>query len=79
MGKRSSAETLRLRAEKRAAHLEARRRDLRERYPNISHQAWSNLSDGLGGDGGKALRDWLATIHNLTLKCQAPIKKRIKK
>ena len=66
MGKRSTAEALRLRAEKEAAHLEARRRDLRERYPDIPPQAWSNLGIGLGGVGGKALRGWLVSVIRLS-------------
>jgi hypothetical protein len=65
MGKRSTAETLRLRAEKEAARLEARRRELRERYPDIPGQTWSNLGGGLGGVGAKALRGWLRTLATL--------------
>lgn len=65
MGKRSTAEALRLRAEREAARLEARRRELRERYPDIPAQAWSNLGGGLGGVGGKALRGWIESIKAL--------------
>lgn len=65
MGKRTSAENLRLQTEKQAARLEARRRDLRERYPDIPAQAWSNLGAGLSGDGGKALRKWLRSVEQL--------------
>jgi hypothetical protein len=65
MGKRTTSEKLRLQAERKAARLEARRRALRERYPDIPAQAWSNLGDGigLGGVGGKALREWLGSIN----------------
>lgn len=65
MGKRSTAEVLRLRAERQTARLEARRRDLRERYPDIPAQAWSNLGAGLSGVGGKALRGWIESINAL--------------
>lgn len=68
MGKRSTAEALHLRAERKAARLEARRRELRERFPEIPAQAWSNLGAGLGGVGGKALRGWLRTLENLARK-----------
>lgn len=71
MARRSTAENLRLRAEKQAARLESRRRDLRERYPHIPGQAWSNMGAGLGGDGGKALRGWLTSIQILA---NTPIK-----
>lgn len=69
MGKRSTAERIRVSEERRAAKVEVRRRELRERYPDIAPQAWSNLGDGLGGVGGKGLREWLTTIYILTLKC----------
>lgn len=65
MVRRSTAEALRLRAEREAARLEARRRELRERYPDIPAQAWSNLGAGLGGAGGKALGGWLRTVESL--------------
>lgn len=62
MGKRSTAERIRITEERRAAKIEARRRMLWERYPEISPQAWSNLGDGLGGVGGKGLREWLRSL-----------------
>lgn len=73
MAQRSAAENLRRLAQKKAARLEARRRDLRERYPNIPHQTWCNLGDGigLGGVGGKALREWLRSLGELISCCHA--------
>lgn len=65
MAKRTTAENLRLQAEKKAAHLELRRRDLRERYPEIAPQAWSNIGTGLGGVGGKAIREWISSLDKL--------------
>lgn len=73
MGKRSTGEKLRLQAEKQAANLEARRRRLREHYPEIAPQAWSNLGDGLGGNGGRALTEWLRTVAQL-VRIKTPCK-----
>lgn len=72
MGKRSTAEALHLRAERQTARLEARRRELRERYPDIPGQAWSNMGAGLGGVGGKALREWLVSLMRLSEAATKP-------
>lgn len=52
--------------------LAARRRELAERYPDISGQAWSNLGpEGYGsmsGAGARALREWLASVSTLLTK-----------
>lgn len=65
MEKRSTSERLRISEELRAAKVEVRRRMLRERYPEIAPQAWSNLGDGLGGDGGRGLKVWMASVSTL--------------
>lgn len=65
MVQRTARERLQLQAEKRAARLEVRRRDLRERYPDIPPQVWGNMGKGLGGVGGKALREWLCSLGML--------------
>lgn len=72
MPKRSTADHLRLSAERRAAAVEVRRRELRRRYPDVAPQAFNNLGDGLGGDGGKALSEWLSALKNLTLTYSSP-------
>lgn len=76
MGKQSTLERLQLSAERRAAAIEIRRRDLRRRWPDVSPSAFNNLGDGLGGDGGRALREWLDTISKAVLICNKPIKSR---
>lgn len=59
------AETLDRRVQRAAAAAEARRRDLRERYPNVPAQAFSNMGDGLNGAGLRALRAWMRSLDTL--------------
>jgi len=63
-----SYQSLEARREWRAeAAMAARRRELADRYPDISPQAWSNLgAEGYGsmsGAGARALREWLASVE----------------
>lgn len=60
-----SLTTLQRRKEKATAAAEARRRDLRERYPNMPAQAFSALEAGTSGKGMKALRAWINSIGDL--------------
>ncbi len=68
MRKRSWESVLALRKERVTAKAEARRRLLRECYPAIPPQAWANMADGLYGDGMRAVREWLASVDELTVK-----------
>lgn len=45
---------------------EARRRELHERYPDLSRRMWSNVGNGLAGVGLQALRQWLRSVQTLT-------------
>jgi hypothetical protein len=68
MAKRSPQQLSKLRTERRQAAAEALRRVLRQRYPALPAQVWSNLGNStlLGGAGAKALRTWLNSLRALT-------------
>lgn len=71
---KTSYRSLEARREWRAEASQAvRRRELAERYPDINHQAWSNLGpEGYGsmsGAGARALREWLASVGALLPQC----------
>lgn len=57
-----------IRAHKREAQLASRRRALMRIYPHVPTQAWANMGDGLQGVGGRALRQWLASVAELVAK-----------
>ena len=57
-----------MRAQKREAQLASRRRALMRKYPHVPAQAWANMGDSLQGVGGRALRQWLASVAELVAK-----------
>lgn len=60
-----------MRAERAETAAAQRRRELGERYPDVSAQAWANMGDGLlGGEGARVLRRWLATIESTIRHCE---------
>lgn len=56
MPRRSQRKLAAMRAECAETAAAQRRRALRERYPDVSAQAWANMGDGLlGGEGVSAV------------------------
>lgn len=67
MPKRSHQQLAKLRTDRRIAAAEALRLELRQRYPSLPANIWSNLGDGgmVGGAGAKTLRAWLRSLYRL--------------
>lgn len=66
MAQRSQRKLAAMRVERAETAAARRRRELREKYPDIPLQVWSNMGDGLmGGEGARVLRGWLGSLEQL--------------
>ncbi len=70
MVQRSQRKLAAMRAQRRETVGAQRRRELMRKYPHVPVQAWANMGVGLqGGEGARALREWLDSVRALLEHC----------